>query len=63
MTDNTVCKEAAHFIEETEVYVCSILHLLPVSDVIVQTIIEAQDTDVVCRTIKEYCFESWPENH
>ena len=61
MKNNTVCKEAAQFSEETEVYVCSILNSLPVSDVILQQIIEAQDTDEVCRTIKEYCFESWPE--
>ena len=63
MTNNTVCKEAAQFNEETEVYVCSILNSLPVSDVIKQQIIEAQDTDEVCRTVREYCFESWPEKH
>ena len=63
MTNNTVCKEAAQFNEETEAYVCSILNSLPVSDVILQKIIEAQDTVEVCRTIKEYCFESWPEKH
>ena len=63
MTNSTVCKEAAQFNEETEVYVCSILSSLPVSDVIKRQIIEAQDTDEVCRTIREYCFESWPEKH
>ena len=63
VTNSTVGNEAAQFNEETEVYVCSILNSLPVSDVILQQIIEAQDTDEVCKTIKEYCFESWPEKH
>ena len=55
MTNNTVCKKANQFSEETEAYVCSIQKL--------QQILEAQDTDEVCRTIKEYCFESWPDKY
>ena len=63
MTNNTVCKKANQFSEETEAYVCSIQDSLPVSDVILQQILEAQDTDEVCRTIKEYCFDSWPDKY
>ena len=63
MTNNTVCREAAQFNEDAEVYVCSILNWLRVSDVILQQIIEAHDTDEVSRTTKEYCFESWPEKN
>ena len=34
---------------------------LPASDTRLQQIIEAQDEDPVCRHIKTYCSEGWPD--
>ena len=51
------------FYEKTEAYVCFILDSLPVLDIKLQQIIDAQDNDEVCKTIKQYCFENWPERH
>ena len=59
----SVSKDVNKFNEETEAYVRSILDSVPVSDVKLQQIIEAQDNDEVCKTIKQYCFENWPERH
>ena len=61
MTRISVSKDVNKFNEETEVYVCSILDSLPVSDIKLQQIIEAQDNDEVYKTIKQYHFENWPE--
>ena len=63
MARNFLSKDANKFNEETEGYVCSSLDSLPVSDVKVQQIIEEQDNDEVCKTIKQYCFENCPERH
>ena len=63
MARKSVSKDVNKFNEETEAYVCSSLDSLPVSDVKLQQIIEAQDNDKVCKTIKQYCFENWPDRH
>ena len=63
MARKSVSKDVNKFNDETEAYVCSILDLLPVSDVKLQQFIEAQDNDEVCKTIKQYCFENWLERH
>ena len=63
MSRKSLSKDVNKFNEETEAYVWSILDSLPVSDVKLQQIIKAQDDDEVCKTIKQYCFENWPERH
>ena len=63
MARKSLSKDVNKFNEETEAYVCSILDSLPVSDIKLQQIIEVQDNDEVCKTIKQYCFENWPERN
>ena len=63
MARKSLSKDVSKFNEETEAYVCSILDSLLVSDIKLQQIIEAQDNDEICKTIKWYCFENWPEKH
>ena len=52
MAWKSLSKDVNKFNEETEAYVCSILDSLPVLDGKLQQIIEAQDNDEVCKTIK-----------
>ena len=47
--------------EEMNIYVDSVLDSLPVSDVKLMEIKEAQDEEPVCRQIKNYCLEGWPD--
>ena len=47
--------------EEMNIYVDSGLDSLSVSDVKLMAIKEAQDEDPVCRQIKNYCLEGWPD--
>ena len=47
--------------EEMNIYVDSVLDSLPVSDVKLMEIKEAQDEDPVCRQIKSYCLEGWSD--
>ena len=47
--------------EEMNIYVDSILDSLPISDVKLMEIKEAQDEDPVCQQIKSYCLEGWPD--
>ena len=47
--------------EEMNIYVDSVLDSLPVSDVKLMEIKEAQDEDPACRQIKNYCMEGWPD--
>ena len=47
--------------EEMNIYVDSVLDSIPVSDVKLMEIKEAQDEDPVCRQIKSYCLEGWPD--
>ena len=56
-------KNVDDFNAETEVFVCSVLDAIPISDVKLQQIIDSQDQDEVCKTLKQYCFEGWPEKH
>ena len=56
-------KNVGDFNAEREVFVCSVLDAIPVSDVKLQQIIDSQDQDEVCKTLKQYCFEGWPEKH
>ena len=63
MARKSLSKDVNKFNEETEAYVCSILDSLPVSDIKLQQITEAQDNDEVCKSITQYCFENWLERH
>ena len=47
--------------EEMNIYVDSVLDSLPVSDMKLIEIKEAQDEDPICRQIKNYCLEGWPD--
>ena len=47
--------------EEMNIYVDSVLDSLPVSDVKLMEIKEAQDEDPVCRQIRNSCMEGWPD--
>ena len=46
--------------EEMNIYIVSVIDTLPISDVKLQQVREAQD-DEVCSKIKSYCQEGWPE--
>ena len=46
--------------EKMNIYVDSLLNSLPVSDVKLIEIKEAQDEDPVCKQIKISCMEGWP---
>ena len=47
--------------DEITAHVASVITGLPASDTRLQQIIEAQDEDPVCRHIKTYCSEGWPD--
>ena len=47
--------------EEMKIYVDNVLDSLPVSVMKLIEIKEAQDEDPVCRQIKNYCLEGWPD--
>ena len=47
--------------EEMNIYVDTVLDSLPVSEVKLMEIKEAQDEDPVCRQLKSYCLEGWPD--
>ena len=49
--------------EEMNIYIASILEGIPISDQKLQQVRDAQDEDEVCRKIKTYCQESWPERY
>ena len=44
-------------------YVCSIIDTIPISDIKLQQLIEAQNEDEVTKKVKEFCVEGWPERH
>ena len=44
-------------------FIGSIINTLSVSDVKLKQIIEAQDDDEICKRIKQYCLEEWPDKH
>ena len=43
--------------QEMSAFVCSIVDALPVSDIKLKQIIEAQEEDEVCKQIGQYCLE------
>ena len=45
--------------DDMTAFIGSIINTLPVSDV--KLIIEAQDEDKICKQIKQYCSEEWPD--
>ena len=49
--------------DEMTAHVASVITSLPASDTRLQQIIEAQEEDPVCRQIKTYCSEGWPDKH
>ena len=49
--------------DEMTAHVASVITGLPASDMRLQQIIEAQEEDPVCRQIKTYCSEGWPDKH
>ena len=49
--------------DEMTAHVASVITGLPASDSRLQQIIEAQEEDPVCRQIKTYCSEGWPDKH
>ena len=49
--------------QEMSAFVCSIVDALPVSDIKLKQIIEAQEEDEVCKQIRQYCLEDWPDKH
>ena len=44
-------------------FIGSIIDTLPVFDVKLKQIIEAQDEDEICKQVKQYCLEEWPDKH
>ena len=49
--------------DEMTAHVASVITGLPASSTRLQQIIEAQEEDPVCRQIKIYCSEGWPDKH
>ena len=49
--------------DDTTALVGSIINTLPVSDVNLKKIIEAQDVDEIFKQIKQYCLKGWPGKH
>ena len=46
--------------QDMNIYLDSVLDSLPVSDIKLLQIEEAQDEDPICKEIKDYCLEGWP---
>ena len=44
-------------------YVSSIIDTIPISDIQLQQLIEAQNENEVTKNVQEYCLEGWPERH
>ena len=49
--------------DDMTTFIGSVIDTLPVSDVKLKQIIEAQDEDEICKQIKQYCLEEWPDKH
>ena len=60
--DETVKKDT-ELESEINDYILSVIDAIPVSDVKLKQLIDAQDEDEVTKKIKEYCLEGWPEKH
>ena len=48
---------------EMNAFIGTVIDSLPVSDTKLKEIIEAQENDEVCKRVKQYCLEGWPEKH
>ena len=62
---SAIAQSAESLIDHDEMtqYVASIIETLPVSDVRLQQIIQAQGSDPVCFKLKEFILEGWPEKY
>ena len=49
--------------QEMSAFICSIVDALPMSDIKLKQIIEAQEEDEVCKQIRQYCLEGLPDKH
>ena len=49
--------------DEMTLYVANIVEALPISDMRLQQIIQAQESDPVCCKLKEFILEGWPEKY
>ena len=49
--------------DEMKLYVANIIETLPISNVRLQQIIQAQESDPVCCKPKEFTLEGWPEKY
>ena len=49
--------------DDMTAFIGSIMDTLLVSDVKLKQVIEAQDDDEICKRIKQYCLEEWPDKH
>jgi hypothetical protein len=49
--------------DELNAFVETVIDSLPVSDKKLKEIIEAQEEDEVCKKVKQYCLEGWPDKH
>ena len=49
--------------DEMTAHVARVITGLPASDTRLQQIIEAQEEDTVCRQIKTFCSERWPDKN
>ena len=58
--DENIVRELIYVVKDL---VASVITGLPASDSRLQQIIEAQEEDPVCRQIKTYCSEGWPDKH
>ena len=57
-SDDSLIPEA-----EINAFVGTVISSLPVSDMKLTEIIEPQEDDEVCKRVKQYCVEGWPEKH
>ena len=48
---------------EMKAFIATVINSLPVSDTKLKEIVEAQEDDEVCKRVKQYCLEGWPEKH
>ena len=49
--------------QEMSAFLCSIVDAMPVSNIKLKQITEAQEEDEVCKQIEQYCLEGWPVKH
>ena len=62
---SAVEKSAENLIDHDEMtlYVANVIEALPISNVRLQQIIQAQESDPVCCKLKEFVLEGWPEKY